>query len=114
MIHITQATRNPKKYLKSIVNDSLSKKLEIEAENQVKNIDDEFRKQWVLESILYCYDLYGWNFAKSMAIFFHKEMENMYGGGYDKGMSDQEFKMFTKAMKKKDIKLFIDSFKIKP
>ena len=97
MIHITQATRNPKKYLKSIVNDSLSKKLEIEAENQVKNIDDEFRKQWVLESILYCYDLYGWNFAKSMAIFFHKEMENMYGGGYDKGMSDQEFKMFTKA-----------------
>ena len=110
LIHVKQAIQNPKKYLKSIINDSLSKKLEIEAEKQVKNIDDEFRKQWVLESILYCYDMSGWSFAKRMANFFHKEMENMYGGGYDKGMTDQEFKTFTKAMKKKNIDIFIDFF----
>lgn len=110
LIHVKQAIQNPKKYLKSIINDSLSKKLEIEAEKQVKNIDDKFRKQWVLESILYCYDMSGWSFAKRMANFFHKEMENMYGGGYDKGMTDQEFKTFTKAMKKKNIDIFIDFF----
>lgn len=113
LVHVKQAIESPKKYLKSIINDSLSKKIEIEAEKEVKNIDDEFRRQWVLESILYCYDMSGWSFAKRMANFFHKEMENMYGGGYDKGMNDREFKIFTRAMRKKDIKLFIDSFKIK-
>ena len=110
LMHVTQAIKSPKKYLKSIINDSLSKKIEIEAEKQVKNIDDEFRKQWVLESILYCYDMSGWSFAKRMANFFHKEMENMYGGGYDKGMTDKEFKIFARAMKKKDISIFTDFF----
>ena len=93
-----------------MINDNLSKKLEIEAEKKVRDISDEYRKQWVLESIVYCYDLKGWLFAKKMADFFHKQMENMYGGGYDKGMNHDEYMCFIKAMKKKDINFFINYF----
>lgn len=110
-VHVKQAIKNPEQYLKSIINDSLSKKLEMEAEKGVRDISDEFRKQWVLESILYCYDLNGWLFAKKMADFLYIEMENLYGGGYDKGMTKQEYKIFIKSMEKKDIYLFINFFK---
>ena len=109
-VHVLQAAKNPKKYLKSIINDFLSKKGEIEAEKKVKNISDEFRKQWVLESILYCYDLNSWEFAKKMADFFYIQMENMYGGGYDKGMTKKEYERFLQSQEKKDIFYFIDYF----
>jgi hypothetical protein len=88
-VHVIQASRDPKKYLKSIINDSLSMKLEIEAEKEVQYISDEFRKQWILESILYCYDKDGWEFSKKMADFLYLQMEDMYGGGYDKGMKKE-------------------------
>jgi hypothetical protein len=110
MVHVIQAAKNPQRYLNSLTKDLLSKKLEMEAEKKVKHISDEFRKQWVLESIVYCYDSEGWEMAKRMADFFHEEMENMYGGGYDKGMTDEEYEAFLKAQKQKDIDLFIDSF----
>lgn len=108
--HVLQAARNPKKYLKSIINDSLSKKLEVEAEKKARYISDEFRKQWVLESILYCYDLNGWGFAKKMADFLYVQMEDMYGGGYDKGMKKEEYEIFLEAEEKKDIFIFINFF----
>ncbi len=108
--HVLQAVKNPKKYLKSIIDDSISKRLEIEAEKRVKYISDEFRKQWVLESILYCYDLNGWSFAKKMADFLYLQMENMYGGGYDKGMKKEEYSRFIESKEKEDINYFIESF----
>lgn len=109
-VHVLQAARNPKKYLKSIVNDSLSKKIEIEAEKQVRYISDEFRKQWVLESILYCYDMNGWAFANKMADFLYIQMEDLYGGGYDKGMTKEEYEVFLEAEDKRDISVFMDYF----
>lgn len=108
--HVIQASKNPNRYLKSISNDSLSKKLEIEAEKKVRYISDEFRKQWVLESVLYCYDLDGWKLAKKMADFLYIQMGDLYGGGYDKGMVKSEYENFIKAREEDDIDLFIDSF----
>ena len=110
-VHVKQAARNPKKYLKSLVNDRISKELEIEAEKSVRNISDEFRKQWVLESILYCYDLNGWSFAKKMADFLYNQMENMYGGGYDKGMTKSEYEVFLVSLQNRDISKFMEYFK---
>lgn len=109
-MHVQQAAKNPKRYLKSIINDSISKKIEIEAEKKVRYISDEFRKQWVLESVLYCYDLNGWGFAKKMADFLYIQMENMYGGGYDKGMTKEEYEVFLEAEDKKDIFIFMNLF----
>ncbi len=108
--HVIQASRNPKKYLKSIINDSISKKLEVEAEKKVRYISDEFRKQWVLESVLYCYDLQGWKLAKKMADFLYLQMSDMYGGGYDKGMLKEEYEHFIKAREEDDISIFMDFF----
>ena len=110
-VHVKQAARNPKRYLRSLTNDRISKELEIEAEKSVRNISDEFRKQWVLESILYCYDLNGWSFAKKMADFLYNQMENMYGGGYDKGMTKQEYDIFLISLQSRDISKFIEYFK---
>ena len=88
MVHVKQAARNPTRYLDSITNDALAKTGEIEAERTVAPLE-EFRKQWVLESVVFCHD---------------------YGGGYDQGLEDSEYKAFKKAMKEKDINLFIDYF----
>jgi hypothetical protein len=112
LVHVNQAAKNPKKYLKSIIKDSLSKELEIEAEKKANYISDEFRKQWVLESVVYCYDLDGWELAKKMADFLYVQMENMYGGGYDKGMVKAEYDRFLEAKEKKSITYFIEFFKI--
>jgi len=111
-VHVHQAAKNPEKYLKSIIQDSLSKTLEMEAEEKVTHISDEFRKQWVLESVVYCHDLEGWELAKKMADFLHIQMENMYGGGYDKGMKKEEYERFLEAKEKQNIIHFIEFFKI--
>ena len=109
--HVKQATKNPREYLISIINDKLSKKLEAEAEKKADSISGEFRRQWALESIVYCYDIGGWKLAKKMAGFLYKEMENLYGGGYNKGMNNEEYETFLKAMKIKEISVFISFFK---
>ena len=110
LIHVEQAAKNPERYLKSIVDDEIAKEGEIEAESRVRNLSDKFREQWVLESVVYCYDFGGWSFAKKMADFFHGELENLYGGGYDKGMTEEEYQAFLKAMKEKEIDVFIEFF----
>lgn len=109
LYHINQVAKNPKKYLLSIINDNLSRKLEIEAEKNAYT-NDEFRKEWVLESVLYCYDIGSWKFAKKMADFLFKEMKNIYGGGYERGMAKKEYELFLRAMNKKDINIFIANF----
>ena len=109
LYHTNQVAENPKKYLLSITNDNLSRKLEAEAEKNTY-INDEFRKEWVLESVLYCYDIGSWKFAKKMTNFLFKEMKNIYGGGYERGMTKEEYEMFLKAMKKKDLSIFITNF----
>src|SRR3989338_8699113 len=110
MVHVEQAAKNPERYLKSIVDDEIAKEGEIEAESRVRNLSDKFREQWVLESVVYCYDFGGLSFSKKMADFFHGELENLYGGGYDKGMTEEEYQAFLKAMKEKEIDIFIEFF----
>ena len=113
MKHIKQGTLNPKEYLISTIDDKLSEKLEKEAEifaRKIKNWN-EFRKQQVLESILYCYDKFGWKGAKKMALFFYNDIKKIYGDGYLGDMTSEEFSKFLKSMRKKDINLFIDYFR---
>jgi hypothetical protein len=54
--------------------------------------------------------LNGWSFAKKMADFLYLQMENMYGGGYDKGMKKEEYSRFIESKEKEDINYFIESF----
>ncbi|MBI5803484.1 hypothetical protein HY448_02250 [Candidatus Pacearchaeota archaeon] len=108
--HVRQAARNPKEFLDSIRNDELSRKLEAQADGQAGKISGELRKQWVLESVVYCYDLGSWKAAKKMADFFYKHLEKIHGGGYEKAMTREEYKTFLDSMKKKDIRIFINFF----
>ena len=113
--HIKQGTLNPKEYLLSTIEDKLSEKLEKEAELSARKIKNwnEFRKQQVLESILYCYDIFGWKGARKMALFFYKNIKKIYGGGYFGDMTAKELKIFLESMKKRDIRIFVDYFNIK-
>lgn len=104
--HIRQAVRNPKEYLISIIDDKISIRLEKEAEK----IDDKLRKRYALESVLYCYDNYGWSGAEKMAKFLFNS-DKLYGGGYKKTLSLKEYKAFLEARKKKNIDIFIEVYK---
>lgn len=108
--HVEQATKNPQIYVTSSVNDELNKKYEIEAEAERDNYSDQFRKQDVLEKILYCYDKKSWKGAKKMAQFLYEENENAFGGGYRKEMTKEEYDLFLKSEDEKDIDIFIDYF----
>lgn len=108
--HIRQIEKHPKKYLLSMFDDKLSFFLEAEAEKEIMKINDEFRKEMMLESIVYCFDIGGWNRAQKMADYLYKDIINQYGGGYKQMMNDTEYKIFKEAKIKKDIKYFIKSF----
>lgn len=108
--HIRQAANNPKNFTSATLNDEVAKSFEKDAEKHIRFLSDEFRKEAVLESVLYCYDIGSWNYASKMANFFYKERENIYSGGYDKDMTDSEFNLFQKAKREKKINLFIDYF----
>lgn len=110
LYHVKQAIKSPKKYLESIVNDEISRKIEQEAENEIKKLPDEFRKQEMLENILYCYDLGGFKCAKKMADFLYNKIKQRYGGGYLNSMTKQEYQFFLQAMKKKNINKFLNLF----
>lgn len=108
--HVEQATKDPKTYIETSVNDEINKEFEREAEAERKNYSDEFRKQDVLEKVLYCYDKKAWKGAKKMAQFLYEENENAFGGGYMKEMTKEEYEIFLKAEDEKDVDIFIDHF----
>jgi hypothetical protein len=110
--HVKQAAKFSKKFVKATIDDKVARDIEIDAEKDIKNISDEFRKEKILESILYCYDLGKWKTAQKMANFFYKDREEIYSGGYNKEMTKEEYEIFLKARKNKDINIFIDFFKI--
>jgi hypothetical protein len=110
MKHIEQAARDPKKYIEEGVNDELNKEFEKEAEAEVKKYSDEFRKQNVLEKIIYCYDKKSWKGAKKMAQYLFQEAKDAFGGGYNQDMTEEEYKMLLKAEEEKDIDIFVDYF----
>jgi len=108
--HVEQATKDPKKYVITSVDDDLNKEYEQEAEKEREKYSDEFRKQDVLEKVLYCYDKKAWKGARKMAEFLYEENENIFGGGYMKEMTKEEYELFLKAEDEKDIDIFIDHF----
>lgn len=108
--HIKQIAKSPKNYIISVMNDKISIDLEKEAEKDVKNLPKEIKEEAALEKILYCYDLGGWKMAEKMANFMYKKREKVYGGGYLKEMTKQEYEAFQKAKKNKNIHIFIDFF----
>ncbi|VVB78916.1 Uncharacterised protein [uncultured archaeon] len=108
--HVFQAADNPVKYTKVAVDDALNIVYEKEADAEVRKYSDEFRKENVLEKVLYCYDEEGWKGAKKMVKYLHEEAEHAFGGGYDQMMTTEEYQLFLKAEEEKDIDLFIDYF----
>ncbi len=110
--HVKQAAKSPRNYVKAITDNKISRNLEEEAESDIKKLSAEFRKEAVLENILYCYDIGGWKTAQKMASFMYKKREEIYGGGYQKEMEKEEFKVFLDAKRNKDINIFTDFFRI--
>jgi len=108
--HVYQAAKDPKSYVQLTVNEELNKISEQEAEAEVKKFSDEFRKEEILEKIMYCYDLESWKGAKKMVNYLYNETAKAYGGGYDRDMTEEEYKKFKEAEEEKDIDMFIDYF----
>lgn len=108
--HVYQVPKDPEKYIKTTVDDELNRKYESEADAEVRNYSDEFRKENVLEKIMYCYDKQSWEGAKKMADYLYKEAEDAFGGGYDQEITKQEYDVFLKAFEERDIDIFIDYF----
>ena len=108
--HVYQAAENPVKYVKQAVDDELNLGYERDAEAESRKYSDEFRKESVLEKVMYCYDEEGWKGAKKIAKYMYEESENIYGGGYDQEMIKEEYEVFKKAEEEKDIDIFIDYF----
>jgi hypothetical protein len=108
--HVYQAAENPKVYVTSTVDEELNRKYETDADAEVRKYNDEFRRENVLEKIMFCYDEEGWKGAKKMADYLYKEASEAFGGGYDQEMKKEEYDMFEKAMDEKDIDLFLDYF----
>lgn len=108
--HVYQAAENPDKYVKQTVDDELSREYEQDAEAEVRKFSQEFRKENVLEKVMYCYDQEGWKGAKKMVHYLYEEAEDNFSRGYDEEMNKQEYEAFLKAEEEKDIDLFIDHF----
>jgi hypothetical protein len=107
--HVYQAAEDPLKYVKQTVDDELSKEYEKDAESEVKKYSEEFRKENVLEKVMYCYDQEGWKGAKKMVEYLYEEEETI-SKGYDREMTKEEYDAFEKSKEEKDIDLFIDYF----
>lgn len=108
--HVYQAANDTKKYVQAAVDDKMSIEYEEGADAEVKKYSEEFRRQNILEKIMYCYDIEGWNGAKKMVQYLHVEAQESFGGGYDQSMKEEEYKIFAKAEDEKDIDIFIDHF----
>jgi len=105
--HIKQAEKSPKAFLLSMLNDKASRKLEKQAD-KAANLKEE-KREYALESILYCYEIGGWEKATKMAEFLFNH-DKLYGGGYEKELSKKEYKVFLDAKNKKDISLFVNLY----
>lgn len=110
MKHVEQVARDKEKYVLSTFNDEINRKYEEEADKEVKKFSDEFRKQNILEKVLFCYDKEGWKGARKIADYLFKEANNSFGGGYDQEMKEEEYKTLLKAEEERDIDIFIDYF----
>jgi hypothetical protein len=110
MKHVEQAAIDPEKYIKTGVDDKLNQQFEVEAEAEVEKISDEFRKQNILEKVMYSYDKKGWKGAKKMVNYLHLQSKDAFGGGYNQDMHETEYKLFLEAEDEKDIDIFIDYF----
>jgi len=108
--HVYQAAKDTKLYVTLAVDDKLNQKFEEEAEAATKKFSGEFRKQYVLENVMWCYDEEGWTGAKKIVNFLHNESKDAWGGGYEQDMTKQEYEKFKEAEEEKDIDLFIDYF----
>lgn len=108
--HVFQVPNNTKKYVLATIDDDISREFEKGADAEVKKYSEEFRRENVLEKIVYCFDKENWKGAKKMADYLYKEAENAFGGGYDQEMEKVEYIAFMKAYEEKDINIFIDYF----
>jgi len=108
--HVYQAADDTKQYILAAIDDKQSMKYEEEADAEVRKYSEEFRRQNILEKIMYCYDLEGWSGAKKMVHYLHLEAQESFGGGYDQSMKKSEYEIFEKAEEEKDIDIFIDDF----
>jgi len=108
--HVYQASKDPEKYVKTTVDDELNKEYEAEADIEVRKYSDEFRKENVLEKIIYSYHKKAWLGARKMADYLYKEAPTAFGGGYDQEMKKEEYEVFLKAEEERDIDIFIDYF----
>jgi hypothetical protein len=108
--HAYQAAEDPKKYVYSTVDEALNKSYEVEADAEAAKYNEEFRKENVLEKIMFCYDEEGWKGARKMVDYLYEEAANAFGGGYDQELKKEEYDAYIKAEEEKDIDLFIDYF----
>lgn len=108
--HVFQAAEKPKEYINSTVDEALNKSYEKDADAEVRKYSDEFRRENVLEKIMFCYDEEGWKGAKKMVQYLYEEAENAFGGGYDQELKKNEYEVFNEAVEEKDIDIFVDHF----
>ena len=110
MRHVYQIPQDTKNSILSTIDDELNRELEKDADAEVRNFNDEFRKENVLEKVLFCFDKKGWSGAKKMVDYLYKESKDAFGGGYDQEMTKAEYEAFSEASEEKDIDIFIDFF----
>lgn len=108
--HVFQVPKDTRKYMLQTIDDTLSRIFEEEADAESAKYNDEFRRENILEKIMFCYDEEGWLGAKKMAYYLYKEAKDAFGGGYDQLMKKQEYDIFVKAEEEKDIDIFIEHF----
>lgn len=110
--HVFQVPKDPKKYILQTIDDNLSKEYEKEADEEAAKYSEEFRKENVLEKIMFCYDEEGWKGARKMIDYLYIEAKDAFGGGYDQEIKKEEYEAFKKAEEEKDIDLFVDYFAV--
>jgi len=108
--HVFQVPKDPKIYILATVDDKINREFEKGADAEARKYSDEYRRENVLEKIVYCFDKTNWTGAKKMADYLYTEAENAFGGGYDQEMKKDEYDAFMKAYEEKDINVFIDYF----
>ncbi len=108
--HVFQAPKDTKRYVLQTIDDNISKEFEKGADEEARKYSDEYRRENLLEKIVYCFDKASWAGAKKMADYLYKEAKDAFGGGYDQEMKKEEYLEFMKAHEEKDINVFIDYF----